>query len=166
MNTMLSESTDHIFIVEDNEIYSMMLDYVFTKDSHYKFSSFKTGEDCLRNLWQKPKVVILDYNLPGKNGYETLLAIKQHNPGIHVLMLTNQKDQSLAVKLLQAGAEDYMLKQGRVDRQISDKIESLLAADAEKELAQQKERNKTLYKKLAYYVAIASVIVAGLIYFT
>lgn len=164
MTTMFGENTDHIFIVEDNEIYSMMLDYVFTKDSLYKFSSFKTGEDCLRNLWQKPRVVILDYNLPGKNGYDTLLEIKKHDPGIHVIMLTNKNDQSLAIKLLQSGADDYMLKQGRVDRQISQKIEMLLAADAAKAMEQQMRRNKLLYKRLAYGVAIISALVAGLLY--
>ncbi len=35
-----------IFIVEDDEIFSMMLDYILSKDSVYQFVSFKSGEEC------------------------------------------------------------------------------------------------------------------------
>ncbi len=163
---MLNETREHIFIVEDNEIYSMMLDYILSKDSVYKFSSFKSGEECLQNLSQNPDVIILDYALPGMNGYDTLLEIKKYNPAIHVLMLTNNKDMKLALKLLQAGADDYILKQGHGEKQIIDKIEALLVEDEIRENQQSSTRNKELVKKLAYGLAVASAVIAGVLYFT
>lgn len=163
---MLNETREHIFIVEDNEIYSMMLDYILSKDSVYKFSSFKSGEECLQNLSQNPDVIILDYALPGMNGYDTLLEIKKYNPAIHVLMLTNNKDMKLALKLLQAGADDYILKQGHGEKQIIDKIEALLVEDEIRENRQSSTRNKELAKKLAYGLAIASALIASALYFT
>jgi DNA-binding NarL/FixJ family response regulator len=166
MNTVVSEGREHVFIVEDNEIYSMMLDYVLSKDSVFKFSSFKSGEECLQNLRQSPRVIILDYNLPGKNGLDVLKEIKQYDPSIHVLMLTNNQDMKLALKLLQEGADDYILKQGHGEKQIIEKVENLLAADQARQDELWRERNRALYKRLAYGIAIASVVVAGVLYFT
>lgn len=163
---MLSETREHIFIVEDNEIYSMMLDYTLTKDSVYKFSSFKSGEECLQNLKQDPDVIILDYNLPGMNGYDTLLEIKKYDPNIHVLMLTSNKDMKLALKLLKAGADDYILKQGVGEKQVIEKIEALIEADHIKQNEMHALRSRTLFKRLAYGIAIASLVIAGILCFT
>lgn len=117
----------HIFIVEDNEIYAMMLDYILSKDSIYQFVNFKSGEECIKNLYLDPDIIILDYGLPGINGYETLLEIKKQNPRIHVVMLSNNQDKDLPEKLIKAGADDYILKQGNGEKQIIEKIEAILA---------------------------------------
>src|SRR3954466_15712019 len=108
----------HIFIVDDNEIYSMMLDYILSKDSIYKFVSYKSGEECIENLYLNPDIIILDYGLPGMNGYETLLEIKKQHPGVHIVILTSHEDEELKDKLLMAGADDYILKQGLVANQV------------------------------------------------
>src|SRR4051812_38511831 len=107
---MIQKKPKHIFIVEDNEIYSMMLDYILSKDSIYEFVNFKSGEECLANLHLNPDIIILDYGLPGMNGYETLLEIKKYNPNIHVVFLSNNEDKKLAKKLLRSGADYYVLK--------------------------------------------------------
>jgi len=163
---MFKEKREHIFIVEDNAIYSMMLDYILSKDSIYKFSSFKTGEECLQNLKLRPNVIILDYSLPGMNGYDVLHEIKKFDPSIHVLMLTGNKDMKLALKLLQAGADDYILKQGHGEAQIIEKVEALLMRDERAEMEKIKERNKSYLKTLAYGVALASLVIAGIMFFT
>lgn len=126
---MIAKRPKHIFIVEDNEIYSMMLDYILSKDSIYQFVSFKSGEECVENLYLNPDVIILDYGLPGMNGYETLLEIKKKNPEIHVVMLSNNEDKKLHAKLLAAGADDFVLKQGHGENQIIAKIEDILNRD-------------------------------------
>src|ERR1700756_1693269 len=108
----------HIFIVEDNEIYSMMLDYILSKDSIYEFVHFVSGEECLANLHLNPDIIILDYGLPGMNVYETLLEIKKYNSNIHVVFLSNNEDEKLKRKLLKAGADYYVLKQGHGEKEI------------------------------------------------
>jgi CheY-like chemotaxis protein len=163
---MFAEERERVFIVEDNEIYSMMLDYVFSKDTVYKFSSFKTGEECIRNLRQKPKAIILDHNLPGMSGYEVLLEIKKRDPSIHVIVLTNQNDMKLALRLLQAGADDFVLKQGHGEKQVIEKLENLLAADLRAAQEKARARTKMLAKTLAYGAAIASIVAVGIMYFT
>src|ERR1043165_8257364 len=102
------KKSKQIFIVEDNEIFSMMLDYILSKDSIYNFVSFKTGEECLANLYMEPDIIILDYGLPGINGYQVLTEIKKRNPSTHVIVLSSNRDRSLAAKMLSAGADDYI----------------------------------------------------------
>ena len=74
---MLEEKHKHIFIVDDNEMYSTMLSYTLSKDNIYKFVSFKSGEECIKNLYLNPEIIILDYGLLGMDGYDTLLKIKK-----------------------------------------------------------------------------------------
>jgi DNA-binding NarL/FixJ family response regulator len=155
---MIAKRPKHIFIVEDNEIYSMMLDYILSKDSIYQFVSFKSGEECIENLYLDPDVIILDYGLPGMNGYETLLEIKKKNPNIHVVILSNNDDRKLMKKLLEAGADDYVLKRGHGENQIIEKIEDILSRDeAKKEVTLKK---KPLAKAM-YLVLIVTLVVLG-----
>ncbi len=149
-----------IFIVEDNEIYSTMLDYILSKDSIYHFVSFKSGEECLKNLYLNPDIIILDYGLPGMNGYTTLQEIKKYNSNIHVVILTSNQDMKVAVELLKAGADDYILKQGHGEAQIIEKVEAILSKD-------ESERNKGMgmKKKLFYCILIITLIILGFIFY-
>ena len=157
---MSAEKPKHIFIVEDNEIYSMMLDYILSKDSIYKFVSFKSGEECIKNLYLNPEIIILDYGLPGINGYDTLLEIKKQNPKIHVVILTSHEDENLKKELLLAGADELILKQGHGETQIIEKIEDILYKD---------ELENTSYpvvkNKLLYLILIAILLTLGFYYY-
>jgi DNA-binding NarL/FixJ family response regulator len=157
---MIAKRPKHIFIVEDNEIYSMMLDYILSKDSIYQFVSFKSGEECVENLYLNPDVIILDYGLPGMNGYETLLEIKKKNPNIHVVMLSNNDDRKLMKKLLSAGADDYVLKQGHGENQIIEKIEDILSKDEEQKKNALLKRKP--FAKTMYFVLIATLLALGI----
>jgi DNA-binding NarL/FixJ family response regulator len=157
---MIAKRPKHIFIVEDNEIYSMMLDYILSKDSIYQFVSFKSGEECIENLYLNPDVIILDYGLPGMNGYETLLEVKKKNPNIHVVILSNNEDKTLRAKMLEAGADDFVLKQGHGENQIIDKIEDILSRDE----MQKKtiELKKKPMAKAMYFVLVFALLALGI----
>jgi len=131
----------------------MMLDYILSKNSIYKFVSFKSGEEGIKNLYLNPQIIILDYGLPGINGYETLLEIKKYNPKIHVVILTSHEDENLKDEFLAAGADDVVLKQGRGETQIIEKIETILEDEI-------KSSDGWGVKKLAvYFILIATLLV-------
>jgi DNA-binding NarL/FixJ family response regulator len=119
----------NIFIVEDNEVFSLMLDYTLSQDTPYRFVRFRTGEECLENLHLEPDLVILDYGLPGMNGYETLKEIEKRRPNTHVLVFTNNKDARLEEQVKKAGADDLLLKQDRGEMQVAQRIRQILAAE-------------------------------------
>lgn len=148
------KKSKQIFIVEDDEIFSMMLDYILSKDSVYQFVSFRSGEECLENLYMNPDVIILDYGLPGINGYSTLVEIKRRNPDTHVIILSNNKDKNLAAKLLAAGADDYILKQGRGENQIIKRIDEVLSEDEKNSAVALDLKNVPSYERWVVFIVI------------
>lgn len=108
-------SQKHIFIVDDNEMFNSMLNVHLSENPAYQISSFGTGEECLKNLFQNPDVIILDYNLndifkEAANGLEILEEIKKHNNPVHVIMLSSQKRYGVAAQTISKGAEQYVIK--------------------------------------------------------
>jgi signal transduction histidine kinase len=59
-------------------------------------------------------VVLLDLHLPDSQGLDTLAQLKREQPGVPVVVLTGLDDEELAVRAVQAGAQDYLPK-GVVD---------------------------------------------------
>ena len=161
---MKAKKPKHIFIVEDNELYAMMLDYILSKKSIYQFVSFKSGEECIKNLYLNPDVIILDFGLPGIDGYNTLLEIKKHNADIHVMMLSSNTDPILATKLLKAGADEYILKQGHGEDQIIEKIEKLLSKDENKKSFEQKIKDINFLEKTFFVILLLIILTIGVAY--
>jgi DNA-binding NarL/FixJ family response regulator len=70
-----------------------------------------SGEDAVRELpSHKPKVVLMDINLPGMSGVECVARLKQSLPQSLVLMLTTYEESDLIFASLRAGASGYLLK--------------------------------------------------------
>lgn len=70
--------------------------------------------DGLASLEEKPSVILLDLNLPDSRGAATYRSILDKAPGIPVVILSGQDDETLANKALNQGAQDYLVK-GRFD---------------------------------------------------
>lgn len=64
---------------------------------------------------QRPGVIVLDCELPGNSGWETLSALKNNKQtaGIPVLMRTARGSQACADKALAGGAQGYLTKGDR-----------------------------------------------------
>ena len=104
------ESPIRVFIVEDDPVYVKLIKYVMELNPSYELSIFATGKECLSNLYLKPSIISLDYSLPDMNGKEVLKKIISFDKDIKVVILSGQKDISVAVQLLQEGAIDYIEK--------------------------------------------------------
>ena len=57
-----------------------------------------------------PDVVLMDINLPGKNGVECVRELKAALPAVQFLMLTVYEDSDSLFNSLKAGASGYLLK--------------------------------------------------------
>lgn len=55
-------------------------------------------------------MVFLDYNMPGLNGFETLLEIKRESPNVAVVMMTSTLDDAIAARAHAAGALAFLKK--------------------------------------------------------
>ncbi len=59
---------------------------------------------------EDPDVVLLDINLPGKNGIELLKMIKKNSPGCEVIMITNHADDYYREQCHELGARYFLDK--------------------------------------------------------
>jgi len=72
------------------------------------YTSFENAEKNL--LLEKPGVILLDIQLPGKSGIEALQLIKRMLPRTHVIMLTVFELEEQIFQALQHGASGYLTK--------------------------------------------------------
>ena len=59
---------------------------------------------------ETPTLVLLDLNLPDSHGAGTFRQIMQKAPNVPVVILTGQDDEALAMKAVQMGVQDYLVK--------------------------------------------------------
>jgi len=59
-------------------------------------------------------VVLLDLSLPDSHGLETLSTLRGRAPEVPILVMTNLDDETIAIKAVRAGAQDYLVK-GQTD---------------------------------------------------
>lgn len=104
-----------IFFVDDDKMILNLLEYTFQSKHDYEVITFRKGEDCLENLDQKPRLIVLDHILsgPGENqlsGLETLVEIRKRDADVPVVILTGQGDDSLLSEFMANGADRYLTK--------------------------------------------------------
>lgn len=69
------------------------------------------GEECIEKLQSvKPQILLLDINMPKKNGIEVLEEIKRKNIDIKVLILTVHDEIEYLLKAVDIGVNGYILK--------------------------------------------------------
>lgn len=112
-----------VFIVEDDEWYSDLLSYVVSLNPEYRVKRFGRGDELIRQLHEQPDVITLDYRLPDMNGEKVLRQIKEFNPEIEVIIISEQQNIDTALDLIKLGAYDYIVK----TPDIKDKLLNLLS---------------------------------------
>ncbi len=112
---MKDEHKIKIFLVDDDAVFLKLLEIEFLQHGDFAIETYPTGELCMDNLSHNPDVIILDYHLDGidknaMNGIETLDHIKEVNPDIPVVMLSQQDKIEVAVNCMHHSATDYIVK--------------------------------------------------------
>ena len=70
-----------------------------------------TGEEALGKLVPFcPDVILLDVKMPGMDGLTALSKIKNKDPLVEVVMLTGHASMEIAIRGMELGAFDYLMK--------------------------------------------------------
>ncbi len=112
---MTMESKIRLFLVDDDELFLKSLQVKFLNEADFEIETFVSGEECIKNLGNKPDLIILDYHLDGidktaMNGIEVLDKILELEPGIPVIMLSSQDKIEVAIDCMHHRAFDYVVK--------------------------------------------------------
>lgn len=104
-----------IFFIDDDRVILNLLEYTFQSRQDYDVVTFQTGEECLKNLEQEPKLIVLDHILSGPgqeclSGLETLVEIRKKDQDVPVVILTGQGDDGLLSEFMENGANRYLTK--------------------------------------------------------
>lgn len=103
-----------IAIVDDHTLMSKALENMIMENSQYSvIMNHPNGEDfiaAIEKASELPAVVLMDINMPYKNGIETTEWLTEHRPDIKVIALTMEDDEKVLIKMLKAGAKGYLLK--------------------------------------------------------
>ncbi len=71
----------------------------------------KDGEECIEKLKKIiPDVLLLDINLPKKNGLQVLEEIRKEKKNYKILILTVHNEVEYLMKAVEAGTNGYLLK--------------------------------------------------------
>jgi DNA-binding NarL/FixJ family response regulator len=103
-----------IAIVDDHTLISKALENMISENPQYRvIMNHPNGEDFIAGIEKAselPDVVLMDVNMPYKNGIETTEWLSEHYPDIKVIALTMDDDEKTLIKMLKAGAKGYLLK--------------------------------------------------------
>jgi len=99
-----------VMIVDDEEDFLETLVKRLEKRD-VKVIGAKSGEEALELLQDSPvDVVVLDVKMPGMDGIEALREIKRRHPLVEVILLTGHASTEVAIKGMELGAFDYLMK--------------------------------------------------------
>ena len=109
---MTDKNKIEVAIVEDNVALGASLRQIIeSSDKLLCIGVWTSGEEALKKIDAfRPKVVLMDINLPGISGIEATAHVKQHLPETLVIMVTVYRDLDKIFAALKAGASGYLLK--------------------------------------------------------
>lgn len=80
---------------------------------HEIFFEANNGEDVIRSIQggQRPDLILMDINMPVKDGYETSIWLKKNYPEVKVIALSMLDDENAIIRMIKNGARGYLLKE-------------------------------------------------------
>jgi len=107
----MSASIRTAIVEDDDELRELIRRRLERSGDMQVVRTFSSGDDFLDTMDSLDlHVVLMDINMPGRNGIETVRAAKQRKPGVQYLMLTIFENPAYIFDALCAGATGYLLK--------------------------------------------------------
>ena len=106
--------TIKVAIVDDHKLVSKALENMISHNPNFQVTmNCFNGQDFIDELQKTkthPDVVLMDINMPIKNGIETTAEVSRKFPNLKVIALTMEDNEGTIIKMMKAGAKGYLLK--------------------------------------------------------
>jgi len=110
-----------VLLVEDNPGDARLVEILLSEDDAFGRFGITPAErldEALEHLDDSTfDVILLDLSLPDSSGLETVEVVRTRVPLTPLVVLTGRDDEETALRALQSGAEDYLVK-GRGDSEL------------------------------------------------
>ncbi|MGD0919607.1 MAG: response regulator, partial [Thermodesulfobacteriota bacterium] len=141
--------TIKVLLIEDNPgdarlVKEMLIDEGANKFSLAHVGLIREGLSLLRD--EDYHVVLLDLSLPDGHGLDTIRQVCAEAPHLPVVILTGFDDETIAIRAVQEGAQDYLVK-GQMD---SNLLARAIRYAIERKRAEEKLReSEEIFRQLA-----------------
>src|SRR5437867_1249757 len=106
-----------VLLIEDSPVDSRLLELLLTESTTSQFElthAERLAEGLQRLSTERFDVVLSDLTLPDCHGFESFQRLHTQAPNTPIVVLSGVDDETLAIKAVREGAQDYLVK-GRVD---------------------------------------------------
>jgi signal transduction histidine kinase len=108
-----SRTVTRVLLIEDDE-----QDYIVTRDLLAEASSqrfvlqwvTRLADGIAASSAGGVDVILLDFSLPDSRGWATFEKVRDHAPNIPIIMLTGLDDETISLRAMKEGAQDYLFK--------------------------------------------------------
>ncbi len=95
----------------DDEIEMLRAHILFLKGKGYEVDTASNGRDAIDCCRERSyDLILLDENMPGLTGLETLTLIKEVQPTVPVVMVTKSEEEDIMNQAIGAKIADYLIK--------------------------------------------------------
>jgi glutamate dehydrogenase (NAD(P)+) len=114
----MADADTRVLLIEDDPVQVALVEGLLRDEPTLDASLEVVGrldEGLARIREQRPDVLLLDLNLPDSARLDTFYRVRTADPTLPVVVQTAVEDLTLAMKAMDAGAQDYLMK-GRINR--------------------------------------------------
>ncbi len=136
-----------ILVVDDDKNILKMIEINLRKERTYDIRTASNGEACLKVIGDAmPDLVLMDIQMPGIDGIETLKRIKEREPLIPVVMMSAHGTIEKAVESMKLGAYDFISKPFASDRLLVTVNNALMNSTLKREVDELRRELKDKYR--------------------
>lgn len=111
--TEIPKASLNVLLVEDNPKDAQALQESLENFnlSRYDLTHVGNLDEALKRLWEeKFDLVLLDLSLPDSLGLNAIVRVHEQVPEVPIIVLAANDDESLAIRAVQEGTQDYLVK--------------------------------------------------------
>ena len=103
--------TNGLLLWVDDEIEQLRAHMLFLEKKGYEVVTVSNGTDAIEECQQRSfDLVLLDEQMPGLSGLETLQRIKELQPALPVVMVTKSEEENIMEQAIGQKIADYLIK--------------------------------------------------------
>ena len=102
-----------VAIVDDHTLMrNGLVELVNTFDDYHVLFHVGNYDELIEKITtgKTPDIILLDVNMPGRNGYDTSLWLKNNHPEIKICALSMNDSEISIIRMLKNGVRGYLLK--------------------------------------------------------